>query len=174
MQYLEKVVDEIGAQKWHVPGGDEDEREAGRRKTCLHAGEGALPWAVVADGKDARWGRTATGQDHLSAAGRERPGDALDEGLTANLQEQLVAAHPAALSAGEDHAGGGRAQVVVPRAGSPLSLPTLVRRARTRSRRPAVSERRARRLETARSTAAPWTLRARDHVPKRPVKIRPR
>ena len=164
----------LGTQEGHVARGDEDERVMGRREPRLHPGEGSLAGAAVGDGADAGRGRLSAGQDHLLAAGRERAGDTFDEGCAADLQEQLVAAHPAAPPAGQDHAGGRGAQVAVPAAASPLSLPTLLLRARTLSRRMAVSARRARRLETARSTAAPWTLRARDHVAKRPLKIRPR
>jgi hypothetical protein len=96
-------------------------------ETCFDAGQGSLPAGPLV-GYVAGFFQadrfTADDQDFLAGARKGVP-DVFDQGHAADLEEQLLAAHPAALATGEDHPRGRVPQETILAAPACLTSRTL-------------------------------------------------
>ena len=173
---LEKVFHHPLRQERQIARGDEDVVEPRGGEAGFHAGERSLPTRPLAGDVPDALQPDASFSDHqyFVAAACELIQYALDQGHPTNLDEELLAPHPAATATGEDHTRGTVAQGVALEVAPSLKSMTLRRSILTRSMLPTLPERRARRFARARSTAAECSLWALIHVPNFPVKTSPR
>src|SRR5215207_5648051 len=111
--------------------------------------------------------------ENFLARSREGVLDVFDQGQAADLEGQLLTAHPAALATGEDHPRSRVAQEAILAVAACLVLTTFWRSIPTRSVLSALLERRARRFARARSTAMWCSLRAVRQSRSLPVKTSP-
>ncbi len=172
---LEQIANQVRREERHIARSNEDEPVPRGSETGLHAGERSQAAATfVGDPaylSEPRGFPTTSHHDDLRASSRKRVTDAVEQRHPTHLQEKLVAAHPAALSPGENHPRrlGPETQGVVCGAAPALRFEIFCRSARMRSSRAGV-ERRARRLARARSTAAACILRTLSQVNRWPEK----
>lgn len=169
---LEKIPHQAPGQKRHVTGGDENMIEARGGEAGFDAGEG-----TQSTGSFARYVRgsvqpdaaTPDDKDFVAAAGA-RVLYVFDQGQPISLDGELLATPPAATATGKDHTRGLAAQETALAVAPSLKPRIFWRSILTRSRLPALPERRARRFASARSTAVWCNLRATTHVPSLPAR----
>lgn len=169
---LEKIPHQAPGQKRHVTGGDENVIEARGGEAGFDAGEGPQ-----STGSFVRYvlgsvqpNAATPGDKNFVAAAGERVLYMFDQGQSIYLDGELLAPHPTATATGKDHARSLAAQETALAVAPSLKPRIFWRIILTRSRLPALPERRARRFASARSTAAWCNLRATTHVPSLPVK----
>src|SRR5918998_4832467 len=102
----EQAPHEVAREERHVARGDEDGAVRGGEEASLDTRERSLSRAQIGDLAGSS-GYLASGvyDKDLRAAGREGGVDPVEDGIVADLEGELVSAHPAAPSASQDHAG---------------------------------------------------------------------
>ena len=172
---LQQIDHQFLRQERHITRGDEGVIVHRGGEAGFDTSQGSLPAGplvgYVSDFCQAD-GFTSNDENFL-AGGREGVPDVFDQGQAADLEGQLLTAHPAAMATGEDHPRGRVAQEAILAVAACLVLRTFWRSIPTRSVLSALPERRARRFARARSTATWCSLRAMRQSRSLPVKTSP-